>query len=457
MVDPAVVSTPAGSLAGATSVGGGLIFAGIPFATPPLGENRFRAPQPITGWSGLREAKCYQPAPLQTGLEETSEDCLYLNVWTPSTAGCRPVIVYVYGGGFEVGSSSPPTTDAAALSRKADVVVVAMNYRLGALGWLCVDGIANVGLQDQVAALQWVRESIQYFGGDHENITLMGQSAGASSVSALFGTPSALGLFDKAILQSGSAGRLSTSKTAKSVASDFFGELRVSTVDELRRISGQRILAAQATVVSKDIGMRNSPSGHAWGVVQDGAIVTESPLAVVRRGGIAQIPILVTTTRDELLLSETVHGAGYAPSDEDSLRSEMQYFGVKDETKLLIEYRRREPGASLARLRSRFLTDVIYQWPADWLVEAQVAGGGHAYRAQFVGEPFGSVVGACHASDLPYVFANFRGGLLAAPDEPAHHAISDQVIASWSRFARTGDPGWAEFRTDVIQGVRKLG
>ena len=182
----------------------------------------------------------------------------------------------------------------------------------------------------------------------------------------------------------------------------------------------------------------------------------EIPQQVVGRGGIAQIPLLVTTTRDEMNLFELVQGTEYAPSDEGSLLVEMERYGVENGTDRLNEYRRRSPDAPPARLRSMFLTDAIYRWPAERLAAAQVAAGGHAFMALFAAEPFGPVVGACHASDLPYVFGNFQGGLLAAPDEPAHHAISAQVIDAWSRFARTGDPGWDEFDPEDSYSIRQF-
>src|SRR4051812_46734226 len=226
-----IVDTTLGAVRGQALSDGGEVFAGIPFAAPPLGELRFRPPQPPVPWRGVRDGDRFAAAPAQgrptlvgqqskmpalpgfpTGdLGLTSEDCLYLNVWVPGppAAEPRPALVWIYGGGFESGSAAPPYTDGAALARQTGTVVVAANYRLGALGFLHQPeiGAVNLGVRDQIAALRWVRDNISGFGGDPDNITVAGQSAGAFSIGTLLAVPAAAGLFHKAILQSGSASR----------------------------------------------------------------------------------------------------------------------------------------------------------------------------------------------------------------------------------------------------------
>jgi len=201
MSDPTTTTTAAGQVRG-QEVPGGMLFAGIPFAQPPVGALRLRPPRPLAAWTGVRAADAFRPAPAQGGTAlgggaqmpwASDEDCLYLNLFTPALDGSRPAIVWIYGGGFEVGTASPPMTDVAALARATGTVVVAMNYRLGALGWLHLAdlggpdwaGSTNLGLQDQIAALHWVRENIAAFGGDPGNITVAGESAGAFSIGAL--------------------------------------------------------------------------------------------------------------------------------------------------------------------------------------------------------------------------------------------------------------------------------
>ncbi len=460
MSDPLLVSIPAGRLRGLERPDGGALFAGIPFAAPPVGENRLRPPQPLEAWSGVLDSTRFAAPPLQSYLNDGSEDCLYLNVWTPSSAGRRPVVVWIYGGGFEIGSASPPMTDAAAFSRRADVVVVAANYRVGALGFLCAPGVANLGLQDQLAVLQWVRQSIGAFGGDEENVTVMGESAGAFCIGALLSVRGASRLFHRAILQSGSTGRIFTADTASSIAADLFSKLDVSGVEELRSVRGQQIIEAQSDVIDSDVGLRNLPGGRSWGVVRDGAVVSEDPQAAVERGDVVHLPLLVTTTKEEVRLFEALEGDGFAPRNEDGLLDEMRLAGVDDAGALLASYRDRLPVAHLARLRSAFLTDFIYRWPAEKLVAGQAAAGGRAYLAQFAGEPFGPELGACHASDLPYLFDDLgnsgRSGF-SVPDEPVHRAIRDEVIGAWGQFAWTGEPGWGEYRPGVGGGFRQFG
>ncbi|MGH2586914.1 MAG: carboxylesterase/lipase family protein, partial [Dehalococcoidia bacterium] len=219
-----VVRTPYGQVAGEQR-DGVTVFRGIPYARAPLGELRFRAPQPPEPWSDVRDATRFgpiamqNPSPMDTifGAVQRpamSEDCLSLNVWTPGLDdGRRPVMVWIHGGAFVGGSGSTPWYDGTAFASRGDVVVVTLNYRLGALGFLhladlggdAFAGSGNVGILDQVAALRWVRESIAAFGGDPENVTVFGQSAGARSIATMMSMPNPRGLFDKAILQSGPA------------------------------------------------------------------------------------------------------------------------------------------------------------------------------------------------------------------------------------------------------------
>jgi len=261
----ALVTTGYGTLQGAQERGI-TVFRGVPFARPPVGPLRFRAPERPAPWPGVRDATRYAPAApqqasilgpvLNLGLDATSEDCLYLNVWTPGPdAGRRPVLVWIHGGAFILGAGSQTLYDGSALARRGDVVVVTINYRLGGLGFLrlrelCGERLpatGNEGLLDQIAALEWVRDEIAAFGGDPGNVTIFGESAGAISCAALLGAPRARGLFHRAILQSGSANYVSTRDHAAAVASAMCGvlELDAGLADRLRAITPERIVAAQ--------------------------------------------------------------------------------------------------------------------------------------------------------------------------------------------------------------------
>ena len=468
MTDPTTVTTKAGQLRG-KELPGGVLFAGIPFAQPPVGELRLRPPQPVEPWTGVREADTYPPAPAQGGTAlagdekmpwANDEDCLYLNLFTPAVDGARPVIVWIYGGGFEVGTASPPMTDVAALARATDAVVVAANYRVGALGWLHLAdlggaqwaGSTNLGLQDQVAALHWVRENVAAFGGDPDNVTIAGESAGAFSVGALLAAPSASGTFHRAILSSGSTERIFSTATATSIAEDLLRALGLSSVDELANVPVERILATQGTVIESDIAHRNLPGGRAWGVVLDGTVLPVQPTAAVKAGTVAHVPLLISTNRDEIKAFEQL--PGFAPADEESLLADIRHAGFDRPDSVLTAYRSRHPHADLAELRSRFLTDAVYAAPANRLARAQVDAGGKAYRALFAADPFGPEMGTPHGLDLLYIFDMLDDN---GAGTPANHAVRDELHEVWRRFAATGDPGWPAYDPDVIANTRLFG
>ncbi len=446
-----VVRTQGGDLAGQELPTGGTVFAGIPFAAPPVGDLRLRAPQPPQPWAGTRTS-AFPPAPPQRQQVDHDEDCLYLNIWTPGPPGPHPVLVWLYGGGFENGSASPPGTDGSRLAQQLGAVVVAPNYRLGALGFLHLAGpggprsasSGNLGLQDQVAALEWVRDNIAGFGGTPENVTLAGISAGAFCIGALLAVPRARGLFQRAILHSGSTGRIFPAATATALAHDFLHALEVNDLDELARIGTPQILDAQDAVVDHDIGDRNLPGGHAWGVVLDGNVLTCDPPAAVVAGDAASVALLVCATRDEVQLYEKLQ-PDFAPGDELALTAEMERAGHASGAALLRAYRTRHPDEDLTRLRTRFLTDAIYRLPAARLAADQIAAGGRAWSSLQAATPYGVDLGACHGTELALLF----DGTTAQPPLPtdSHGLIRarDQLVAAWRSFVHTGDPGWPEY------------
>jgi len=462
------VTTKAGHLRG-KELPGGILFAGIPFAQPPIGELRFRPPQPVEPWTGVRDADAYPSAPAQgstalaAGQQMTwanDEDCLYLNLFTPALGGARPVIVWIFGGGFEIGTASPPMTDVAALGRATDAVVVAMNYRVGALGWLHLAdlggidwaGSTNLGLQDQIAALHWVRENIAAFGGDPDNITVAGESAGAFSIGSLLAAPSASGTFHRAILSSGSTERVFSAATGTAIAEDLLKALDLSSVDELASVPVERLLATQGTVTESDIARRNLPGGRAWGVVLDGSVLTRHPTEAVRAGAAAHLPLLISTNRDEIKAFEQL--PGFAPSSEDVLLADIRQAGYDQPDSVLTGYRTRHPRAELTELRSRFLTDAIYAVSANQLAEAQVAAGGKAYRALFGADPFGPELGTPHGMDLAFIFDLLDGMGLGTP---ANQAVRDDLHGIWRRFVETGDTGWPVYDAGATDNTRLFG
>src|SRR4051812_29132598 len=288
------VDTRYGSVGGQDD-DGLVVFRGVPFAAPPIGPRRFRAPEPAEPWNGVRPALRFSlPGPQLDDMplhgfdiSRTSEDCLYLNVWTPNTDGARTVMVWIHGGAFAVGSSSQPLFDGATLARHGDVVVVSINYRLGALGFLNVDADgfdANCGLLDLVAALEWVRDNIAGFGGDPTRVTVFGESAGAMSIGCLLGSPRTAGLFGRAILQSGSVGRIPSADDAAEVADRFLAKLDIDRcrLDGLRAVPVDDILTAQRQV--RDEFRAPRPLTMPFQPLVDGELLPRSPLQHIADG-----------------------------------------------------------------------------------------------------------------------------------------------------------------------------
>ncbi|MFB7719632.1 carboxylesterase/lipase family protein [Nocardia sp. NPDC056100] len=454
MEDRLVVDTAEGAVRGVAD-GNGRCFRGIPFAMPPVGELRFQPPQPVQRWADVRSAEQFPPAPAQgTGglagdggstfptfptaaITTTSEDCLYLNVWTPAPSSePLPVVVWIFGGGLEAGSANPPYSDGSALSRLTGAIVVTINYRLAALGHLFLEGYSsNLALQDQVCALGWVKRNIEGFGGDPDNITVGGQSAGAFSIGALLGMPSARGLFGKAILHSGNASRIIDRQVAAVMAADLLDALHVDEPRQLRSVPLQSILDLQSTVVSGDIGERNLPGGRAWGTVVDGTVVPVHPLHALT----GEVALLVGTTRDEVQIFRLLAGDGFeVPLTQ--LHEEMRRIGVTDPAALADAYQARIGSADPADLRVAFLSDAAYRRPAIDLVRAQLAAGGTAHHFLLEDEPCGPQMGAFHGSDLLFIFDKLSQVDAATP---AHLAAQTTLVDAWRAFLWKGDPGWA--------------
>jgi para-nitrobenzyl esterase len=395
-----------------------------------------------------------------------SEDCLTLNIWTrdlPENATTapglgRPVMVWIHGGGFTSGSGSVVLYRGDHLVRNGDVVVVTINYRLGALGFLGhrdlkePDGfVGNWGLHDQVAALRWVRDNIAQFGGDASNVTLFGESAGGFSVSALLGAPSSAGLFRRAIVQSGGV-QVHSIDEGERAADRLTALLGISscTREALVSVPFADLLAATEELARRrpDPGLIPLP----FLPVVDGVFLPQHPLAAVGQGAAVGIDLLIGTNRDELALfglgrpeltgldeAGVVRWVGNAAPDVPS-------------TELVDEYRSvRQARAERVDPRSLMIavgSDGIFRWPSLQLAAAQAAHDAHAYVYLFEWESpaFGGVLGACHALELPFVF-----GVVHVPAVQMFtgagsevEALSRQMQRAWLAFARTGNPTRAE-------------
>lgn len=317
-----IVSTQSGRIEGAEHRGVEA-FKGVPYARPPVGPLRFQAPEPMKRWRGTRSATAYGPAAPQVGPvnrvirsvigatgSKQSQDCLYLNVWTPACDGKRrPVMVWIHGGAFILGSGSTPVYAGWRLAQRGDVVVVTINYRLGVLGFLNWNSLvagdgrppANLGIRDQVAALEWVHDNIEGFGGDPENVTVFGESAGAMSAATLLAVPRAKGLFHRAILQSGAAHNVSSSDLAARVGEQFIETLEISgdPQKQLTELSVTELMRSQARISAR-VGLEDGIM--AWQPCVDGDLIPEQPIPAIGHGTGADVPILIGTNRDEFKL-----------------------------------------------------------------------------------------------------------------------------------------------------------
>ena len=429
------------------------VYRGIPYAAAPVGKLRWRPPAPPPQWEGVREAAGFGPACIQPRLPETSlyyvtpgetsEDCLSLNVWTPSRAGSKPVIVWIHGGSLRIGGSAEPLYDGATFARE-DVVFVSINYRLGVLGWLAHpalsrenrDGISgNYGLLDQIAALEWVRANIASFGGDPDNVTIMGESAGALSASYLLASPLARGLFAKAIVESPNSRtfpaldrRAYGLPAAQGIGMLVFQRLAIKSLKDARRIDAQALVDA------------TTKGGFPAQGVIDGTVLPDQLIDIFDAGEQAPVPILVGYNSGEVKGQR----AFVPPTPESAAAYEAAirrgYGALAD------EYLRLYPANDMANSMVRVLTDAIYGWAAERMARKQEAIGQDAYFYLFdYCYPAAEARDLCafHAGELPFVFGHWNDDRLpanwpAAPDSAA--ALSRQMIAFWTSFARTGQP-----------------
>ena len=432
---------------------GVLLFAGLPYAAPPIGARRFRAAAPHEGWSDVRDARRFGPAAPQIttgGMADPApvrwdEDCLTLNVQTPAldNAG-RPVLVWIHGGGYRSGQGAVPWYNGARFAANGDIVAVTINYRLGALGFTDLSRFGAEfatsglnGILDQITALEWVRDNIAGFGGDPAKVTIAGESAGGFSVGTLLGSPRAEGLFRAAIPQSGAAHHVLPRSAGEMVADRFLEALGVDDVAGLEGASVEAVLAAQ-TAASKALeGGPGLPSalGVAVGPFYPpvgSAVLPEMPLAAMRGGLNAKVPVLAGANRDETTLW------GYGEVDEAKLQRTAEGLGGPS---VLATYRRTRPDATPAELMTAITTDHMFRLPAIRLAEARP---GSTWLYQFNWRSRAGRLGATHALEIPFAFDNLHQPGVAAfiGPGPSPQHVADAMHGTWTRFIRDGDPGF---------------
>ncbi|MFI1051718.1 carboxylesterase/lipase family protein [Streptomyces griseoruber] len=463
-----VVTTAQGAVRGRRQ-GDTLTFLNIPYAAPPRGAGRFALPQPHGPWDGVRDATAPGPNAPQSerklgNVEMTpyfgtgwsrGEDYLTVNVWTPAAErGHLPVMVFVHGGGFVAGSTRSAMYDGSAFARDG-VVLVTLNYRLGIAGFLDIPGApANRGLLDVVAALRWVRENIAAFGGDPHNVTLFGQSAGATTVGGVLATPEAAGLFRRAIVQSGSGLGAFTTEQAALVTKAAAEALGIAPhVDAFADVSDERLIEAASQLAGIDL-QTETHGDPLIGLSPFSLVLDTQPAVSVAAGLSADVDLLVGTNTEEGNLYLVPVGK-YATStaadvDEAAARSH------PNPAQLVETYRKSRPEASHAELRSAIMADALFGAGSRALAGAHAThpkSATYTYEFAWRSKALDGELGATHAVELPFVFdlverPELNGpNALLGPDKPPAD-LATRVHEAWIRFARTGDPGWDPYDTE---------
>lgn len=448
-------------------------FRGVPFALPPVGERRFKAPQPLPDSDQAQRADRYPLPSLQRrnplmGVEESGEDCLYLNIWVPEGEGPFPVMLWYHGGGYTAGSVSQMLYNGAELAANGKVVVVNAAYRLGAHGFadfasVLPDADSNLGLRDQIAALEWVNRHIEAFGGRADQVTIFGESAGGFSVASLMAAPRARPLFQRAIIQSGGADFVLSPEESRRVTDAFLAALpgEGSVADRLRQADGEAWLAAQGEALRTSVarGLRDSTPqfGMNFLPMVDGDLLPQVPVQAMADGACADIEVLAGVCRDEWNFFQYSGPLAGFPTVEQ--------MRAMDDAEILRRFERAAPGngqplfdyyrahvtphpqRSNMDWFSAMESDRLFRVPTLRLLDAQSSRQPRTWGFQFTwpSTQFGIPMGACHVVDVPFVFGitdtpvgqYFTGG----GEEPKQLARRVQQV--WSDFAHGHGADWA--------------
>ena len=436
------VAVSSGRIRGSLASYGGAVFKGIPFAQPPTGQLRWREPMPANTWAGVRDATAFA-APCMQGGENNSEDCLYLNIWTPEwpAKSRKAVMVWFHGGGNFAGAATDPLFDGESLARHG-VVLVTAQYRLGVFGFFAHPALTresphhssgNYGLLDQIAALRWVRDNIARFGGDPGNVTIFGESAGSLDVNVLMASPLSRGLFRRVIGESGPVVAPPPLAEAEKKGEDLALKLTAaspSALQDMRTLSGAQL--------QKATGQGLSFLGPMLGVVVDGWVFPESPMKVFAAGQEHRIALLLGNNARELQrpffpMSGTLAQAiteQYGPLADKALA----LYGLNGGPEP-------QPDPLFGTAMAQWATDSQFRCGTVAELVWHAGAGNPGYQFQFArAAPGREAAGAAHGSEVPYVF----GTLGRAANSPKYDAIDQQVSAAmqiyWTNFAKTGDP-----------------
>ena len=461
------MQTSQGALRGAAKENG-MLFGAIPYAAPPVGELRYRAPAPAPRWDGVRDASEHgrplpQPArqlpglfsePLLGGREDRDPE-LTLNVWTPDPgAGGLPVLVWLHGGAFIAGS--PHLYDGSAWIRDG-VVLETVGYRLGEEGFVQFEGgDTNLAQPDQLAALEWVQREIGAFGGDPGRVSVGGQSAGAMSLGWLLGSERSRGLFQRAISMSGGVELTYSPEQAARVAAAVAERVGAEpTAAAMSEVPVARVVDAQEAIGPGEMQLetaedRDPTGGMVWvAPVRDGDVVAEDPLAAIGRG--AHVDLLIGDTSEEgLLYLAGVPGFDAFPEEAlDAFAARLS----PDPAGLLARLRAAEPGASAGRLAAQAISEMAFHGPTRALRERHASlrdRATYGYRFAWRSPALGGRLGAAHAIDVPFVFDGVQEPRYAGADDRVlgpsggPQELADRIHGAWVRFVESGDPGWAQ-------------
>ena len=466
--EPVVVVTTGGPVVGRQDEHG-QSFRGIPYAASPINERRFRPAAPSVKWTHPRDARVSGPAcpqvldlddPAEDGDQNMSEDCLTVNVWTPrADTKARPVMVFIHGGAFEEGSAEDGCYDGTYLAERGDVVVVSLQYRLGAFGFLELGEVGgtrfadsgNLGLLDQIEALRWVQQNAVRFGGDPRNVTVFGESAGGASIHGLLAIPAAGDLFQKAIIESGDPGQFLSKKDAADISSKFMALAHVTTVNELQRLSVEDMLRAQSELFNKGYGLAT------FGMVEDGRTFDRTPIEAVTANPSLSKPLLIGTNSEEMRYWLAMDASPIDQQPDSILHSRLlRTFGPGAENLLKVYV---NDSNSRSEAVTQLLGDIVFRMPSIRLAELNNDRQPtfvylFTYRSLTKG-PTGLEYGSMHGLEIPFVFHedSSLGYSYVGPKGSWAH-LSDQMVDAWTRFARTGDPNgsglpvWPRYGTE---------
>ncbi|MBN1188152.1 MAG: carboxylesterase/lipase family protein [Dehalococcoidales bacterium] len=436
------------------------VFKGIPYSVSMSGKNRWLPPPPAKPFKGVCQAQEFSPVAMQMIMpsnpnvpfaeqEQQNENCLFLNIYSPGLDDKkRAVMVWIHGGGYHMGSGSSSLHPGHTLPNRGDIIFISINYRLGPLGFLHLNDITrgvipscgNEGLLDQIAALKWIKENIAVFGGDPNNITVFGESAGAMSIGCLLAMPESKGIFQKAILQSG-ASTVRTLNEGVANAEKYLNVLGTSEISKLHNLPGQNFIDAYAQLVGN--AFWSMSKGTLLEPIIDGRVLPELPLDAFKHGSAKEIKVMAGSTLDEVYLFAQPDASIPTMNEKELIRRVEKFLPADFAAELISTYRSASPERRSGEIKPfqiflAIFTDLQFRMPAVRLMESQVNFKQNAYNYIFDWQSPQTGLKACHSLELGFLFGNrfdeFHGV------GPAAEKLGEQMQDAWIAFAKTGDP-----------------